>query len=128
MITSSLIFCPLLFSWYMTVLCFALPLALPLTVYFESYSALSSSLAGVLGTFLLFLLHPIHEWSEAFLRLHCQLMLMICISTLFFSDLIPLVKMHISEHLYNSPPEIADDNYWYQGFFFLPKALRSLIL
>lgn len=46
----------------------------------------------------------------------------------FFSDLIPLVKMHISEHLYNSPPEIADDNYWYQGFFFLPKALRSLIL
>lgn len=65
-ITSSLIFWPFLFSWYMTVLCFALPLRLPLTVCSESFSALSSSLTGLLVLFLLFL-HPALRRSEVFL-------------------------------------------------------------
>lgn len=106
-------------------LCFALPLALFLAVYFESYSALFSSLTGVLGSFSLFVLHPTHGWSETFLKLHCQLILTICITT-FFPDLSSLVKIRVSE-LYDSSPEIVDNSYWYQEFLFSSIELLLLL-
>lgn len=106
MIISSLIFWPFLLFWYMTVLCFALLLALPLTVYFENYSALSSSLMGFLVLFYF-------SFSILFmgdLRLSYNFTVSLCwrfAYLLFFSDLTPLVV-----HFRSSVWQFSLDSGW----------------